>query len=107
MRRLPARRAKAEWQFHVSCFILGAAALATIPGYGSMVGTLSSLVHDIAHGDVTGRVNIVNWPPYRCAAHPYCATARKRVPPRLLLWDGINQDLVQVLGESLVETQQP
>src|SRR5438552_18827335 len=98
MRRLPAPRAKAEWQFHVSCFILGAAALATIPGLWSIIGTLRSLVHDIGHGDVTGRANIANWPPYRCATHPYCATARKRVPPCLLLWDGINQDLVQGLG---------
>src|SRR5260370_35088449 len=54
----------------------------TLCGQVPLVGTLRSLVDDICHVDVTGRVNIVNKAPEYCAVHPKWAdghsVARKR-----------------------------
>src|SRR6266436_1444250 len=45
----------------------------TLCGQVPLFRTLRSLVDDICHVDVTGRVNIVNKAPEYCAVHPKCA----------------------------------
>src|SRR6266481_2868927 len=42
----------------------------TLRGHVLLFETLRSLVDDICHVDVTGRVNIVNKAPEYCAVHP-------------------------------------
>src|ERR1700694_2427278 len=62
-----ALKVKPALQFHASC---SSSAYPTPGGPVPMSETLRSLVHNICHDDVTGRLNVVNWPPDHCAAHP-------------------------------------
>jgi hypothetical protein len=64
----------------------------------------SSFANNIRDDNVTGRLNIVNRPPDRCAVHPLIVqvhNTKSGLPLRL--WDATNEWPVQVLGKEQVK----